>query len=913
MGDKYGGIMVKIFKNHLSLCAFTTACLFFVHKVDAEVQTAAVSAVQANASASATVVVQNGKNEFSCNTDANFFWCNGGRWGAISHKTYQKTKDDTKEAAIRASGKLTTWERTTIKGKDIAIKDAATAGEKDFWQYGIIADNFGEVHIEKGEIDLTKGVGVQTKEEGQVTLKSVTITKKGDQAGSGGHHSKNSAFQMSQNAGYIRFEDGKVKATNVHGVSFQGDVGYIDIMDSTVAVEGSTSYGFHFFEGAASESQKQTANSYEKERLYRFFGERQLFGGLPETNLPKRGSAHLYNTTLKVPNGIAIYSNKSGGLIKLLEKSEISGDLLLKAEDHSFIKVSVDNSTLIGGVHLDGSSSAEFRLRDNSKWILSRPQHISLRDSRSMSVSSTSLIHLIDSSVAFEQPKTNIATDYQTLRIGKGSGLVYKAQGNARLYFNTYLNSGGTLQNQKTDRLLIHGDVEGNTIVHVQSVAGSLGGGTGKYGNNKGISIIQVSGSASQDSFKLDGDYVALENSPYQYRLRAYGPGSDLGEASSAQRLVEGKEDFWDFRLENGYIDSHPSSSLAPSSTFVPGSSPGFRPIAGPDLERHSEFMRKAVVPQLPTYLLLPNSVFHAGLVDISNQNKQLEIQRNMSNGMLDVSANSVSFLRGYGGSYRYTSDLSPFEYGYKGDLSYHAVEAGILLQQIENSNSVISFGVMGSYGKLSLQPVDVKQSQESTFDKWTATAYGSMQHDAGFYVDGLLSYGLVKGDVFTLARGKTATLKGHPLSVSLTGGKTIATRYAGFVVDPQVQVVYQHLQFEKTRDIDNFDIEIGKLDQWVARVGGRFTKMLAVSKKDLDVSLYGKVHLVHGFEEKKSVQFKDAFQLGSFGSSLEAGVGFNAQLSQKFVFNADLIYQHKLTKGGFSGISFSGGLRYRF
>ncbi|WP_273760217.1 autotransporter outer membrane beta-barrel domain-containing protein [Bartonella sp. ML70XJBT.G] len=905
--------MVKIFKNHLSLCAFTTACLFFVHKVDAEVQTAAVNSVQANASAATAVVAQNGKNEFSCNTDAQFFWCNGGSRGFISHKTYQKTKDNTKEAAIRASGKLTNWNRTTIKGDNITIKDTATVGEGGFWLYGIMADNLGEVSIEGGTIDLTKGVGVQTKEEGQVSLKNVSITKNSSQTDSGGHHRRNSAFQMSQNAGYIRFENGQVKVTSAHGVSFQGEVGYIDMMDSTVVVEGNTSYGFHFFEGEASESQKKNTRPYEKDKLYSFFGEGALFGNLPETNLPKRGSAHLYKTTVKVPNSVALYSSKSGGLIKILEKSEISGDLLLKAEDHSFIKVSADDSMLVGGVHLDGSSSAEFRLRDNSKWILSRPKNVSLRDSRSMSLSSISLIHLIDSSITFEQPEADIATDYQTLRIGKGSGLVYKAQGNARLYFNTYLNSGGILQNQKTDRLLIHGDVEGKTIVHVQSVAGSLGEGTGKHGNNKGISIIQVSGSASQDSFKLDGDYVALEGSPYQYRLRAYGPGSDLGEASFAQRLVEGKEDFWDFRLENGYIDSHPSSSLAPSSTSVFGSSPGFRPIAGPDLEHHSEFMRKAVVPQLPTYLLLPNSVFHAGLVDISNQNKQLEIQRSISNGMLDVSANSVSFLRGYGGSYRYISDLSLFEYGYKGDFSYHAVEAGILLQQIENSNSVISFGVMGSYGKLSLQPVDVEQSQESTFDKWTATAYGSMQHDAGFYVDGLLSYGVVKGDVFTLTRGKTATLKGNPLSVSLTGGKTIATRYAGFVVDPQVQVVYQHLQFEKARDIDNFDIEMGKIDQWIARVGGRVTKTLSVSKKDLDVSLYGKVHLVHGFEEKKSVQFKDTFQLGSFGSSLEAGVGFNAQLSQKFVLNADLIYQHKLTKGGFSGISFSGGLRYRF
>ncbi|MGF7158174.1 hypothetical protein GGR09_001557, partial [Bartonella heixiaziensis] len=37
------------------------------------------------------------------------------------------------------------------------------------------------------------------------------------------------------------------------------------------------------------------------------------------------------------------------------------------------------------------------------------------------------------------------------------------------------------------------------------------------------------------------------------------------------------------------------------------------------------------------------------------------------------------------------------------------------------------------------------------------------------------------------------------------------------------------------------------------------------------------------------------------------------AQLSSKFALHGDVTYQHKLTKAGFSGVSFSGGLRYHF
>ncbi|WP_375701071.1 autotransporter outer membrane beta-barrel domain-containing protein, partial [Bartonella sp. AA23NXGY] len=45
--------------------------------------------------------------------------------------------------------------------------------------------------------------------------------------------------------------------------------------------------------------------------------------------------------------------------------------------------------------------------------------------------------------------------------------------------------------------------------------------------------------------------------------------------------------------------------------------------------------------------------------------------------------------------------------------------------------------------------------------------------------------------------------LKGKQFSGSLTSGRTFATGYKGVVFAPQIQVIYQHLQFNKTRDID--------------------------------------------------------------------------------------------------------------
>ncbi|EJF76088.1 hypothetical protein MCO_01708, partial [Bartonella sp. DB5-6] len=36
-------------------------------------------------------------------------------------------------------------------------------------------------------------------------------------------------------------------------------------------------------------------------------------------------------------------------------------------------------------------------------------------------------------------------------------------------------------------------------------------------------------------------------------------------------------------------------------------------------------------------------------------------------------------------------------------------------------------------------------------------------------------------------------------------------------------------------------------------------------------------------------------------------------QLSEKFAIHGEVTYQHRLTKAGFSGASFSAGLRYLF
>ncbi|WP_317994039.1 autotransporter family protein [Bartonella gliris] len=722
-----------------------------------------------------------------------------------------------------------------------------------------------------GSIDVTDAAALYVGSRGSIILDGVTITSKGQRTAERENTNKKDDGHAVLNVnphGSLYFKNSNIIAAGV-GVLWvgldsnaQSTIGQegnilisrVNIEDSTIMVTGNK-HGMHF-------DKNKENNEYGK------------------------GMVFLQKTTFEVPNGTAIHSNKSSAYIAVTAGTKISGDLLLTAEKESSVAILAESSSLTGGTRVADDSIAELYLTEGSKWVLTKKEEIDQQISNSV-ISSISFVKLSDSVIAFGPPMLH---EYQTLHIGKGEEEVYSAQDNARLYLNTYLNADGSLNNQKTDRLLIHGDVSGKTTVYVQFVAGKQGE-VVENDNAQSISLIQVSGKASEDSFQLSNDYIALEGLPYQYYLHAYGPSSSFGNAQTAQRLVKGDGDFWDFRLESKYVQSVSVASVIPDS----------------------ELRVRDVVPQVPTYLLLPNVLFQAGLVDISNQNKQLKTMRSVSERLSENNANLALSVHGYSGNYHYVSDLSAFEYGYGGNFDYNAVEAGILLKTIENAYSITSFRLMGTYGKLSLQPRDVEQSKKSTFDKWSFTAYGSIEHDIGFYVDALLSYGLFKGDVLTLVWGKTAALKANPLNISFSAGKTFTTGDKNLIFDPQVQLIYQHLQFDKTRDIDGFDIEMEKFNQWVMRVGGRLIKTLAVPEKDRIISFYGKLHLASHFGGKQFVHFKDAFQLGAFGSSLEVGLGINSQLSPKVTLQGDLSYQHKFTKAGFSGVRFSGGLRYHF
>ncbi|WP_455465759.1 autotransporter family protein [Bartonella sp. B39] len=629
--------------------------------------------------------------------------------------------------------------------------------------------------------------------------------------------------------------------------------------------------------------------------------------------------ATLTNTKLLVRDGIGILGPFDDAEIHL-KNSEIISDMLLKNDQSSKVNPTVltltaDNSILEGRARTTQKHATIFTLNNNSKWYLKISQNeppradgYALVDINKRAQSIVSVLNLKNSSIVFKEPTPLTHYHYQTLIVGQQPpksedyeeseefdisklqpnmlsdiAAVYNATGDAKIYFNTKWSDGATKEQQKTDRLLVYGDVSGTTTIHFNSLSNNekVKAEDSVPLNMRGVSLVQVSGKAEENSFKLANGYITMDGLPYKYTLNAYGPTSSRGEAHEQQSVLREGNNFWDFRLQSATLDS--------------------------------EAKIKALVPQMASYLVMSQALFSAGLSDVSNQNTLLDT---MQTKALETKGNKNKgiFLSTYGNKVTLSSSRSPLQYGYGADIHYGALQAGVILAALEDQNITTNLGLLGTYGKLAFTPKDMEGADKSTLDKWSLAAYGSIRHNGGIYVNALFSYGALKGNITTAPRGNTAKLYDtNTFSASTTIGQKLTTSAKGLIFEPQVQLIYQRLMLGTFSDIDGFDANMGTPHQWLVRVGGRLTQNISTMKEGSAVSLYGKLNVIRAFGDNGTIKIGDTFHLDSMGDSVEGGLGVNAQLSQNIVLHADVNYQQKLQKSGVSGMYISGGVRCRF
>ncbi|KCB50569.1 outer membrane autotransporter barrel domain protein [Bordetella hinzii 1277] len=609
-------------------------------------------------------------------------------------------------------------------------------------------------------------------------------------------------------------------------------------------------------------------------------GSRALFiyGGAQATP----NTVDLTRSTVNAQKSEGVYFYGGHGVLNLADSSVTGGPAAVwvgaDAAGPGTGTVNASGSLITGRIGAASGSTVNVNLNDASRWNVTQDSTV---DGLS---NANSLIDLQAAGDVVSRPTD--ATAYRQLNVrGNYSG----ADGIVAV--NTYLNSGGELTNQHTDRLLIAGDASGTTQVHVNGISGSPSGLTspdGSHLSHEGISLVQVGGASTSNAFTLKGGYVNAPEAPYTYRLFSYGPDAELGAADPAQSLVGNAGGYWDYRLQSAYVS--PDGPVTPDPTQ-------------PDV-------RPQVVPQVASYLTAPIALQYATYADLDSLHRRLgEIRDDRAMGL--DNGKGEAFFRAYGGDFGYRSNRGFRAYGYDASGDYGAVQLGGNLFKQASDNGVWRFGAAGSIGRLNYRPDAADGASRSKADTYRLSGYATYLSNAGWYVDGILSLGWFNGDVRTDARGKVMDLKGNSYAASVEAGYPFDIGY-GMNLEPQVQVIAQHLRFDRKQDADGLDVDIGSQTQGMARLGARLTRPVDLANGR--ITPYAGVHVLHAFNGASSVDVGDAtFRTGQYGDAMRYSVGVTGTVSEMLSLYGEVARMEALGGSGVSGWLFNGGLRYRF
>jgi len=276
--------------------------------------------------------------------------------------------------------------------------------------------------------------------------------------------------------------------------------------------------------------------------------------------------------------------------------------------------------------------------------------------------------------------------------------------------------------------------------------------------------------------------------------------------------------------------------------------------------------------------------------------------EQRASDAAVDDRKGSGAFLHAYGGDWDYRSNLGVANYGVDSDLRHTAMLGGVRLAATEG----LDISLAASVGEISLTPHHVNGARKTKFDQWTVSPHLSWQGPGGFHVEASLHHGEFKGDVFTMQRGKTARLEGASQAVAVGSGFPVVLGKA--VLEPQIQAVWQRLEFDNTTDVDGFPVQLGTMVQRTARAGAEMSFGGAAFR------VYGRAHVSRTFGDGQSVWLGSDFQVGRMGSALESGLGFDAALpSGGLSIYGDVGHQKRLGSGGHQGWGGNLGIKMKF
>lgn len=601
-------------------------------------------------------------------------------------------------------------------------------------------------------------------------------------------------------------------------------------------------------------------------------GDAIVANGTSTLNLSGNTQVTAGGATYRVTGGVGTLNASEQSLIGNVLAADGAGSVLA-------LHLS-DNSTYTGAPSLTNGAAATLSIDGTSSWNMTADTTLAgLTNLGSISVGGDAR------SAAAAHASQSPA--YQTLTVNGDY------QGGGSINLRTELNAGGPLSDQQTDRLVVAGNVSGQTQLSLTTSGAGANTNTAQNNQpmpNEGISLVQVGGASSANAFTLKGGYVAGAGSPYQYRIFAYGPGSYALPDPSQSLLPNGQTPQWDYRLQTSYTDS--------SGNVQPGTPP--------DGSGHA-----TLLPQGSSYLTVPLALQNYESIVADNLYRRLGDVRH---GAFEpgVKVEDV-FARTIDSRSVYHSSRSFADYGYDFGQSITALQFGADWLHRRSADHDFRLGTAVTLGDSPVDPqAAAAESSKASISAFSVALTGTWQRKDGWYVDGLFSAGLYRGTVSTSQRGEVGRIHASGFDGSIEMGRafTLPVVPGGLEVEPHARVLTQLLHFQDRTDGDGVTVGTSDLLAFTGLLGVRFS-MLAPGTTSFRP--YVRVDFSNTWINSPSVTLSgQSFDVAKSGAAVQAGVGASGLLTPNLSIYGELSGLQRLGSGA-STVAATLGLRYSF
>jgi outer membrane autotransporter protein len=466
----------------------------------------------------------------------------------------------------------------------------------------------------------------------------------------------------------------------------------------------------------------------------------------------------------------------------------------------------------------------------------------------------------------------------QTVPSVTNAGLVNMGTGTAPgtlLTTTSYIGTGGTIamntflgsDGSPSDRLVINGgSATGNSLLRITNA-----GGPGALTTGNGILVVDATnGTTVPGAFALAGPVVA---GPFEYKLFRGAP--------------DPVADSW-------FLRSTIDCALEPTNPICHGPTPPGATPTPPNFR-----VETSLYAALPSLALL----YGRNLLDTLHERVGEKEDQRSATGLNEFGDRGEGWGRFIGLHGQHDGDsLGIFGSGPDFRYDFLGVQAGRDFYRRESPDgSRDQAGLYFAYGTASARVTHFDgNSGDDRFTGYTFGGYWTHFGAPGWYVDAV-AQGTYYGDVTSTAnRGIPAlTTHGTGFGGSLEGGYPFHFA-GGYFIEPQAQLVYQHVDLSDASDI-GASVRFNDADSLAGRVGARFGRTWALENGPNPrlITAWLRPNFWYEFLGDPKTQFSSAdgfipFRADIGGPWFELNAGVSGQIDKRADLFANISYQTK-------------------